>query len=351
MPFQAPTRAQILEQIKADIRLELGADPLRRSPEYALARAQTGQSKGLYYYQLWCFAQCFPDTAEDAYFWRWFAIFGLTQKGSEPWKGSVTFTGTAATSIPAGTQLTRADGTTYATDAIAAISGSSALVAVTAETPGPAGTNEPGGPLTLSSPILGLDNAVTVTSTAQAGADPETIDEALQRLLLRLREPPSGGGPGDYERWALEVPGVTRAWAFPLMFGANTVGVAFVRDNDGTGAAIIPDSGERAAMLAYLQSKAPVTADPRVVTLTALVVDFTIADLDPNTVETQNAVIASLTDLFAREAAPDATLALSRIDAAISSAADEISHTLVSPNAGVVSTTSQMPVLGTVTFT
>ena len=54
------------------------------------------------------------------------------------------------------------------------------------------------------------------------GADEQSDLLLLQRVLARLRQPPHGGADFDYIRWALEVPGVTRAWVYPLELGAGT---------------------------------------------------------------------------------------------------------------------------------
>jgi uncharacterized phage protein gp47/JayE len=177
----------------------------------------------------------------------------------------------------------------------------------------------------------------------------ETVADGLTRYLQDVRNPTSdGGGTGDYVRWAREVAGVTRAWETSAE--AGEVEVAFVRDNDGSGSAILPDSGERAAVLAYVQEQAPITVVVSVATLTANTVNFTLSVL-PNTVAVQDAVEAELADFFTREAEPGGTLDLSRINEAISSAAGETSHVLASPAADVTSTSTQMPILGTVTFT
>lgn len=354
MPFTQPTRAEILEQIKADIRFELGVDPLRRSTEYAMARAVTGQSKSQYAFLRWIFRQCFADSADPDNFWRWARIFGIDQKAAEPWQGLVLFTGTDTTVIPALTQIVRSDGATYETDEEHEIGedvSGEILIPCTAvaDSAGSAANNDDGQPLTLVTPISGVDNDCTVDSTTHTGADIEDPEDGLVRLLVRLRTPPSGGGPGDYVRWALEVDGVTRAWEFPLLEGPNSVSVAFVRDDDGTGSAIIPDAGERAAVLAYLQSKAPITVDVKVITLTALTVDVEVTDLNPDTAEVLNAIETSLQDFFVREAEPGATLVLSQISAAISAATGEISHILTDPVADVVADTDQIPILGTVT--
>lgn len=351
MPFPQPTRAEILAQIKADFRLELGVDPMRRSVEYALVRAETGQSKAQYGFLNWAYRQSFPDTMDPENFWRWASQY-IDQNPPAPWVGLVLVTGTNGTTIPAGTPILRSDGAAYEVTAEGEIAGGEALVSVSAvlASYGSAANNDDDQPLTISPPVLGLDSACIVDSTTTDGSDLETAEEGLVRLLEYLREPPSGGGPGDYVKWAKQVSGVTRAWEFPNVFGLNTVGVAFVRDNDGTGADILPSSGEREVVRAYVQSKAPITVTVTVITLVALPVDVEISGLDPDTAEVRTAVEAALADLFAREAEPDSSMAVSRFDAAISGAAGELDHTLEDPTAAVESTSAQMPILGTVSY-
>lgn len=335
------------------MRLELGVDPLPGDVPYALARALMAQSKGQYGYLQYIFRQCFPTSADDETFWVWASTFGVDQKPAGPWQGVARFTGTDTTVIAAGTVIVRSDGETYTTDAVATVgSVTTGLVDVscTAVNAGTSADNDDLQPLDLQTPISGVDTESTVQSTTTAGVDVETAEEGLVRLLSRLRQPPSGGGPGDYVRWALEVDGVTRAWEFANLYGPNTVGVAFVRDNDGTGSAIVPDAGERAAVQAYLNSVAPITVAVTVITLTALTVPVTLSALNPNTSAVQAAISTSVEDFLRRESAPGGTLELSRFDAAISLADGEISHTMTAPAAAVTSTTAQIPVLGTVTF-
>ncbi len=355
MPYVPPTRAEILEGIKADMRLELGLDPLRRSVEYALARALTGQSKGQYAFIRWVFRQCFPDSADADAVWRWCRIFGLTQKAATPWQGTYRFTGVDTTTVPAGTEVVRSDGYTYTTDVAGDIGETTTGildVAITAAADyyGTDGNNDDSQPLALVTPILDVDSDGVVLSTDNAGEDLETAEEGLERLLLHLRTPPSGGGPGDYIRWALEVPGVTRAWEFANLYGPNTVGVAFVRDNDGTGVDIIPDSTERTELEDYMATVAPITVGVYAIPLAALLVPVTISALDPDTGAVETAIGVSLEDFFLREAEPGATMALSRFDAAISAADGELSHVLDAPAAPVTATTAQLPILGTLSF-
>lgn len=341
------------------MRLELGADPLRRSVEYALARAITGQSKGHYSFLRWVFRQCLPDSADADTLWRWCRIFGIYQKTPTPWQGTYRFTGEDGETIPLGRELVRSDGATYTTDVEAEI-GEVATgyvdVAITAteDSLGATANNEDDQPLSLATPIDGVDTEGTVQDTTHTGADIETPEEGLERLLLRLQTPPSGGGPGDYVRWALELDGVTRAWEFKNLYGPNTVGLAFVRDNDpGEGDPpedIIPDETERAAMDEHMATKAPITVTVTSIEIEPLFVDFEIAELEPDTSAVRAAITVSLTDFFLRESEPAATLALSRLDGGITAADGEESHVMNEPSANVVPTSAQLPMLGDITY-
>ena len=48
------------------------------------------------------------------------------------------------------------------------------------------------------------------------GADVESDEDLRARVLFRKRNPPHSGSKSDYIAWALEVPGVTRAFVSPF---------------------------------------------------------------------------------------------------------------------------------------
>ena len=105
MPFQRPTLTDLQTQIAADIESRLpGADSqLRRSFLGVLSRAFTGSLHGLYGYLDFTSKQVFPDTAESEFLDRWAGIWGVTRKPAWPTSGTVTFTGTNGSVIPADT--------------------------------------------------------------------------------------------------------------------------------------------------------------------------------------------------------------------------------------------------------
>jgi len=248
--------------------------------------------------------------------------------------------------------LQRADGLEYTVGSDAAIAGGIALASVTATVSGTASNTAAGGALSLVNPIAGVNTAVTVAAGGvTGGSDAESDDDLRGRLLLRLRNPPHGGADFDYELWALEVSEVTRVWVLPGHLGDGTVGVAFVCDNLEP---ILPDAAKVLEVQDYLDLRRPVTAQVYVFAPLAVAVDFTI-QLTPNTAVAQAAVMAELEDLLVREGQPEdgsgnGTILLSHIREAISVAAGETDHVLVSPVANVTLNVGEMAVMGEITW-
>jgi uncharacterized phage protein gp47/JayE len=210
-----------------------------------------------------------------------------------------------------------------------------------------ADSNAPEGTqLKLLSPVVGVQSTA-VTGELAGGADTELDDDLRSRLLTRIRQAPHGGADFDYVEWALDVAGVSRAWAYPRELGAGTVTVRFM--TDGLTADGIPSAESVTAVQSYIDNVRPVTADVTVIAPVPVAMNPTI-NLNPNSAAVQAAVKAELSDLLKREAVPGATILVSHLREAISIAMGETDHVLVSPTADVDHTTGQIPVLGTITW-
>lgn len=348
--YSRPALADIVQRVRTDVLSRLSADDLlRRADAEVYARVLGGVAHGLYGFIDWLSNQVIYDTAEVEFLERWCSIWGISRKPASAATGSVTFAVQAGAFIPASTLLQALDGVQYQTTADATVSGASATAPVSAVVAAAAGNRAAGQSLTMVSPIVGVQSTATA-GLLSGGADVETDAALRARLLVRIQNPPQGGAAADYVVWALAVAGVTRAWAYPQELGAGTVTVRFVRDNDGTGAAIIPDSTEVAAVQAYIDSLRPVTASVTVVAPTSVPLNFNISGLTPNTAAVQAAVQTELQDLLLREATPGGTILLSHIRAAISAATGETDFTLVSPSANVTNTTGNISTMGTITW-
>jgi uncharacterized phage protein gp47/JayE len=351
--FTRPSAVEILTRVKSDVEGELSgvSARLRRTVELGLAKAITGVSHTLHGHLAWVAEQILPDTASTAFLLRWASLFGVDRTPAVAATGSISVTGTGGT-IASGTQFLRlVDGQVFTADATTAAV-TSDDIAVTALVAGSAGNLETGEALQLSSPISGIDSAATVTSPGLSGGiDQETLPALLARLLLRIQKPPMGGAPSDHVTWALEVPGVTRAWEYAGTDGLGNpalgkVAVAFVRDGDGSGAAIIPDAGEVATVQAYLDARSPAMVE--VFAPTPVTLNYHIVLVPYGDANVQNAVIAELQDMLARDAEPGGTILLSRFNEAVSVAAGETSHTTITPAADVTHNFGEIAILSAI---
>ena len=345
MPFARPTLSELIARDETDLsgRLSGGDALLRRALERVLARVLSGAVHGLYGALDYAADQLMPDTADAEHRARWAGVWGVDRKPAEISSGTADLTGTNGSVVPVGTRLQRSDGFEYLVTVEATIAMGVAVADIEAGVGGAAGEAEAGTVLTFVSPVAGVASTALVSTGGIVGGAEEESDEALRtRLLARIRSQPRGGAANDYERWALEVPGVTRAWVYPNRDGLGTVGVAFVMDERED---IIPAAGDLTDVADHIEPLRPVTADVTVFALTPVPLDPEIT-LTPDTAEVRAAVAAELADLLAREAAPDTTLLLSHIREAISIAAGETDHVLVSPVANVDADEEEIIVLG-----
>lgn len=350
MAFERPTLPKLVKRARADIATRLvGADAhLRASAEEVLAITLSGMTHGLHGHLKWLSKQLLPDLADDEFLLRWASIFGLDRTAAVTATGEATITGTNTTVSPDETVWQRGDGTRYVQRGDATIASGTATVTLEAEEGGDDGNADVGTALEIAAPVAGINSAATVSGSGlSGGTDLEELEDLRTRLLLRLRNPPTGGGPGDYVNWALEVAGVTRAWETANLLGLGTVGVRFVRDNDTP--SLIPDAGEVATVQAYIETKRPITADLTVLAPVAVTLDFTI-EVTPDTVAIRAAVEAELRSLLLRVAEPGATIYLSQVNEAISLATGETDHTTTVPAADVTHAASEIAIFGSITW-
>jgi uncharacterized phage protein gp47/JayE len=349
MAFNRPTLTELIERTAADVasRVATVGSILRRSVLGIVSRAIAGAAHELYGYLDYIARQCFPDTAETEYLERWANVWGITRSPAEYAEGNVTFTGTNGSVIASGTQIRRQDGALFETTASGTISGGTATVAAIAVDAGADGNTTAAIIMSLVSPVSGVNSSVTVASGGIVNGSDADDDDALRAALLnRIQRPPQGGAENDYITWALEVPGVTRAWIYPAELGIGTVTVRFVRDDD---ASLIPDAGEVTAVQDYIDERRPVTADVYVVAPTASAQNYSIS-IKPNNAETQAAVTAELADLHLRESIPGGTLPISKIREAVSISAGVTDSAVTVPTADVVAGTGVIKTLGAITF-
>lgn len=304
MPWQTPTLSELRTQGRDYVTGKLGSGALvPNSP----TRVMSDNNAGLVFLTLlyldWLAKQLMADTAEEEWLHRHAEIWLGGWKQATFAAGALTATGTIGKLIPAGTVLVQGQ-VRYEADHDVTLGGGPTNVDVTAIDAGAAGNLEPGTKVSLVAGISGVDGALTVV-TLEGGTDAETDDELRIRVLDRIRQPPMGGDANDYAAWALQVPGVTRAWASPLEMGMGTVTVRFMMDDLRAGAGGFPEPGDVATVQAYLDTKRPVAVkDFFVEAPIAEPVSFTISNLDGDSAATRAAITASVTKMLADRAKP-----------------------------------------------
>ncbi len=354
MSFNRPTPKEILRRLEVEINATFpGADArLPQSVEAFLARIIAMASHEMFGYLDYISKQILPSTAEEEFLHRHGTTWRVLRKTPSPASGFVTFHGANGSTIQAGSILLRADNVEYVLDEDTTINAGNATATVTAITPGASGNAVIGVKMSLVSPVAGVQSEAVVADDGSGngltgGADIEPETNYRDRILDRIQHPPHGGAAHDFIAWALEVPGVTRAWVYPLQYGLGTVGLTFVMDNKA--GSIIPSAGEVASVQNYINDRRLITSDITVFAPTPTPVDFEI-HLRPNTIAVQNAIKAELEDFFRREAKPGGTLYLSRIQEAISTAVGEFNHNLTHPAGDVEMPFGEMPVVGAFTW-
>ena len=359
MPFNRPTLSQIVSRVEGDFKyyLELPAI-IRRGFLYCFARTFAGVAHTLHGHIAWAVEQLLPDNADPEYVLRWANIFGVDRKAATFTILNVQATGTTGGTIPDEVKAQRSDGAKYVIDgAIVVPAGDTAAGVVVAEIEGQDGNMTPGEKITLVSAVGGVNTELEILSVATEGEEEETIEELRTRVIERMQQPPSGGKATDYIGYAKTVAGVTRAWVLPGHLGEGTVGLAFVEDNEEP---IIPDQAKVDEVQAAVELLKPITANLYTFAPIANPINPVIA-IDPNNLEVQAAIEAELDDLVYREAqVRDAyrspgveytgIIPLSKINEAISVAAGEDDHVLLSPTSDVVPGKGGIITKGNVTF-
>ena len=251
MDFSTPTFEQTRDKYLREVRNQnpdaaIGSD----SDHYVRACAVAAVAEEIHAHLNWVYRQAFPDLADADNMRKAAAYRGLTPKPANASTGTIHFVGVPGTPIPIGTVVEVSNVGSYtATEAGVIPVGGTVDLQGRANVAGKAGDLPSGATATLSSSIDGVTSVAIVSMTG--GADAESNDELLTRLLEYLGEVAQGGNAADYKRWAQNVPGVSRAYVFDLRRGNGTVDIVPMP------AAGLPSGGLVAAVQAAIDQLKP----------------------------------------------------------------------------------------------
>lgn len=340
MPFETPSLPVLIQRTQSD----LASDSLRQSDAQVLARTLSGAAFGLYGYLDWIAEQILPDKADESTLERIAALrLNQPRKTAQAASGSVSFNAAAGAVLDLGILLQSSDGRSYTVTAARTTSAGLNSTTIQAVDGGTLGNADAGLELTAVQPVQGISNSFTVLAPGlSGGVARESLESLRSRVIRSYRIIPHGGSADDYETWAMECPGITRAWTRRLYQGPGTVAVFVMRDDDIDP---VPTAEQLAEVKQYIEPRRPVTAEVYVLAPTRKSVVYSIR-LNPDTSAVRAAVEAQLRDLHAREAALGEPLLLTHIAEAISGAAGEWDHQLVAPVADVTAKPNELLTYG-----
>ena len=291
--------------------------------------------------------------------------FNLTRREGTKARCSVTLTGTAGTTVNAGTAFLTATGLEFALlSAVTIGSGGSATGELEAAEVGSAYNIAPG---TLTQMYVNLPGLTGYENgQAEGGTDRES-DEALYARIVAARQRPDTSGNGwDYQNWALEVSGVGAAKVVELANGPGTVELTVVDSNyQGASEEIV----EAVDTLIQSPGHRPVGADVTVKAATDLEIHVSAAVVVSGTTpgEVQTALETALADYcktligqkyetvyYSPESDLAYTLYYNRVLALLLTIPGVQNFTSLTVNGGTADITIQadsVPVVGTVTVT
>lgn len=352
MPYNVPTLRQITASGLLDIESSLGTVLPKFGIEQALNAAVSAGQRDLYDHQMWIVRQIIPTSESDDQTIIEMAQFeGVIRKQATYAAGPATLQGTVP--APVGTVLQHSDGRQYTVTSSASPSGGVVAVQVQAAEAGAAGNLAAGQPLALVTPVPGLQSN-GVSEDISGGADIEPINQLLERLLFRKRNPPMGGAVADYVTWMREVPGVTRAWAYDVWQGGGTVGIGWVFDDRDD---ILPTPTDQQYMMDYLfRHPDPATGvlvgrpagiEPVFIGMLLKVTNLTIVPT-PDSAEIRTGIDNNIKG-YERTLQPGDPLLVSKIRTAIGSAPGVKNYTL-DLTADVPANIDELNVIGVITW-
>jgi len=294
-----PTAKELSDQILADIEGVLGQSVpiLPKAFLRVLAKTLGGALALLYRVIRWTYDQIFPATADEDSLIKRGQEYGLNPRPATPSVIDIQIVGDIGASIPAATIWKGNNGLAYSQRALAVIgdTGLASLVRLECLEAGSGGSLGVGNTLEVASPVGGVTGA-SCTEIITEGEDEESVEQFRVRVMQRIAGQPQGGSAADYVRWAMEVPGIIKAFAFRTAAGEVTV---YPLEAD-TGPARAPSVAKLAEVLAYVGNPArrPLCANVLTSAMTERTVSVTITSLSPSNATVQEAIRAELERYF-----------------------------------------------------
>lgn len=235
--FEAETRSAILERLKKYYAEFKGMDvsAVEGTFSFDTLAANAKEFEKAYAEMDLMMDAAFPQTSWGVYLDRLAdELSGLSRRAATPAVVTLSITGTAGATVPAGSLFATPSGTNFATDEAMKLDDKGiGTVKATAQSTG-AGGNVAAGTITVIPVSIYGVSKVTNEAAAYNGYEEETDGALLERLLFAVRQPATSGNVYHYIEWATSVSGVGAVKVLPLWNGNGTVKVIVVDANKDT---------------------------------------------------------------------------------------------------------------------
>lgn len=289
MAIEFPTPTEVGDEYLVHLKaLKPEVDTKQQDSDWWIrSRVIGGVISGMYADQRKIADDAFPQSARREALERHLELyFGEGFTAATQADGDVAVTGVIGTVIPAGTEFVYSpNGNAYQSTAEVTLAATAGLVPVQSIDSGQEFNLLSGAELTVSSPPAGLESTAEASGNIANGRNIESNEEASERILNRIQQPPAGGTANDYSQWALEADeSVTDSNVIRWIYGLGTVGVVITAGTTDIDQAL--DNGEPIIRMPsnslidtvqdYIDSKKPLTDCAFVLTPAVVSLDVTV---------------------------------------------------------------------------
>nr|WP_299067187.1 baseplate J/gp47 family protein [uncultured Allomuricauda sp.] len=316
--IQIPTTKNIIESIEKDLKakLDLPEDELRKVLS-VLSAVVGGQIKLVYLRILDVQRNLYPDTADSAVNGGELERLGLIYLNRTPNPATagvytISINGENNTSIRANLTFksnedSTSPGNLYVTDEETILTGTDDTVEIRSFDGGTDFELQVGDELTITEPVIGAEQTVTVTAIVEEPKEAETEDAYRQAIIDAIQLEPQGGSRTDYRLWASDAQGVRKVYPYVKSGEAGTVQVYVEAtildssDGEGTPSQAILDDVEQVILFdpddtkpTNERGRVPIQTILEVLPIVLVPVDVTITGLDEDTATIRSAIEENL---------------------------------------------------------
>lgn len=224
--MQIPTINELYTDIRSDLatRLNINIPIFGKVVLNALAMVQAGKLKLFWLAIARVEKNIFIDTADSESAGGTLERFGRVflareRRAAVQGQYTVAVTGTVGAVIAAGSLFKSDDtatspGVLFQLDVQKTLASTSDTMTLRALTAGPDARLQVGDTLTSTSPLINVNDQVTVTAETTVPTAQETVENYRDEAIRSVQLEPQGGSPGDYRQWSDDVAAVRFVYPF-----------------------------------------------------------------------------------------------------------------------------------------